>query len=238
MHDDRALAIDGLVVEYHRGMPVVAGLSFNVRPAEMVGLFGRNGAGKSTTLRAVFGMVRRREGTVSVLGQGVHMRAKPHEIVRLGATMVIEGRGIFADLTVEENLRVARGAGWRGAASKAFERFPLLAARRATPAGRLSGGEQQLLAVARASMLEPRLLVVDEPSLGLSPAATQIVLDALRDMASRGAAIVVADQNVTAVGPACDRAVVMEAGRLAAELTREELAANPERVENIYLGKE
>ncbi len=236
---DFALRISDLAVEYHRGLPVVNGASLEVRSGEVVGLFGRNGAGKSTTLRSVFGLVRRLAGSIELLGRDLPNGMPTHAIVRLGASMVMEGRGIFADLTVEENLMAARGGAAGATLAKAvFDRFPMLAARRHTPAGRMSGGEQQLLAVSRASMLEPCLLVVDEPSLGLSPAATQMVLAALRDMAAGGAAILIADQNVAAVGPSCDRAVVMEAGRVAMRLGREELAANPERVEDIYFGKE
>lgn len=234
-----ALAVSGLVVEYHRGMPVVNDVDFEVAAGEVVGLFGRNGAGKSTTLRAIFGLVPPLRGAMSVLGHKLRRGTRAHEVVRLGATMVMEGRGIFADLTVEENLRAAaHSRDYATLAAGAFRQFPMLAARRKTAAGRLSGGEQQLLAIARAQMLRPRLLVVDEPSLGLSPAATLLVLQALRALAQQGSSVLVADQNVTAVGTTCDRAVVMETGTVVLQMQRDELIANPDRVEDIYLGKD
>lgn len=236
---EAALRVSGLVVEYHRGMPVVNAADLQVDAGEIVGFFGRNGAGKSTTLRAIFGLVPRLAGEVFLFGKMVRTSMRAHKIVRLGATMVVEGRGIFADLTVEENLRAAaRRADYPSMARRMFEQFPLLASRRKTAAGRLSGGEQQLLAIARAGMLQPRLLVVDEPSLGLSPAATQLVVKALRALAQQGSSVLIADQNVTAVGPVCDRAVVMEGGTIVLHLQHGELIANPERVEDIYLGKE
>jgi branched-chain amino acid transport system ATP-binding protein len=235
---DSALSVSGLDVEYHRGMPVVSGLAMEIGQAELVGLFGRNGAGKSTALRAVFGLVPRLRGEVRVLGRAVRAGTATHKVVRMGATMVMEGRGIFADLTVEENLRSAgRAQDFAAQSQRAFAQFPMLEPRRRTPAGRLSGGEQQLLAIARAGMLRPGLLVVDEPSLGLSPAATLLVLKALRELAAQGSAVLIADQNVTAVGPACDRAIVMEAGAVVMQMTREQLVANPEVIEDIYLGK-
>jgi branched-chain amino acid transport system ATP-binding protein len=236
---ESALQVAGLVVEYHRGMPVVKDVGLQVAPAEVVGLFGRNGAGKSTTLRAIFRLVPRIGGEITVLGRVLGLGGRAHQVVRLGATMVMEGRGIFADLTVEENLRAAASsADYAALAKRAFDQFPMLAPRRKTAAGRLSGGEQQLLAIARAGMLRPRLLVVDEPSLGLSPAATLLVLQALRELARQGSAVLVADQNVTALGPTCDRAIVMEAGTVVMQMSRDQLIANPESVEDIYLGKE
>ena len=236
---DAALTVSGLVVEYFRGMPVVKDVGFQVGAGEVVGLFGRNGAGKSTTLRAIFGLVARVRGEISVLGHLLRPGMRAHQVVKLGATMVMEGRGIFADLTVEENLRAAaKASDYESMASRVLEQFPMLALRRTTAAGRLSGGEQQLLAIARAGMLRPRLLVVDEPSLGLSPAATQLVLQALRDLARQGSSVLVSDQNVIAVGPTCDRAVVMESGTVVLQMSRDELIANPERVEDIYLGKD
>jgi len=233
-----ALSVLGLDVEYRRSMPVVSGLELQVSPFEVVGLFGRNGAGKSTAMRAVFGLVPRLRGEVSVLGRVVQPGTPTHKIVRLGASMVMEGRGIFADLTVEDNLRAATPPkAFAVLAPRIFEQFPMLLPRRHTSAGRLSGGEQQLLAIARASMLRPGLLVVDEPSLGLSPTATLLVLQALRELASQGSAVLIADQNVTAVGPTCDRAVVMEAGTVVMQMTRAQLVDNPEVIEDIYLGK-
>ncbi len=138
-----------------------------------------------------------------------------YAIARLGATMVLEGRGIFADLTVEENLRAGIRTGERsGRLAKAFAQFPMLVEKRHAPAGRLSGGEQQLLAIARASLQDPRLLILDEPSLGLSPAATRLVMKALRQLADGGSAVLIADQNYGAVNGICSRAYLMANGRI------------------------
>jgi branched-chain amino acid transport system ATP-binding protein len=235
---EAALEVTGLSVEYHRHMPVVNDFAIGLKTGEVVGLFGRNGAGKSTSMRAIFGLVPKLRGEIRILGHPIESGMRTNRIASLGATMVMEGRGIFGDLSVEENLRsAARGTGSRQRVEAALERFPALATRRATLAGRLSGGEQQLLAVARAAILQPRLLLIDEPSLGLSPAATDVVLQALRQLALEGSAILVADQNVLAVGKICDRAAVMDGGKIVAQMNRDELIDNPEWVEDIYLGK-
>jgi branched-chain amino acid transport system ATP-binding protein len=209
------LRIRKLTVEYLRGLPVVDEMSLDVRRGEIVGLFGRNGSGKTTALKAVFGFVARRSGEIELLGRSIRPGTPTYVIARLGATMVIEGRGIFADLTVEENLRSAIRAGDAARLlEKAYALFPMLAPKRHAPAGRLSGGEQQLLAIGRASLQDPRLLILDEPSLGLSPAATTLVMKALRGIAEHGSAVLVADQNYATLNKICSRAYLMANGRI------------------------
>jgi branched-chain amino acid transport system ATP-binding protein len=233
---DELLRVRDLVVEYRGGLPVVNGVSFDVCAGQIVGLFGRNGAGKTTSLRAVFGLTRRTSGQVALLGRDISADAQTFKIARLGATMVLEGRGIFADMTVEENLRSGmRESSSRELLARFGERFPSLALKLKTPAGRLSGGEQQLLALARASMRAPRLLVVDELSLGLSPIAVKLALDALKATAAAGAGVLVADQNVAAISGVCTHAYLMDRGRIVGSHDGRQTSA-AEWAKEIYLG--
>jgi branched-chain amino acid transport system ATP-binding protein len=230
------LRMSGLVVEYRTGLPVVNGISLEVGEAEIVGLFGRNGAGKTTSMRALFGLVARKAGRIELFGRELPSESKTHEIARMGATMVLEGRGIFADMTVEENLRSGMRPGdSRDRLREICERFPALAAKRKAPAGRLSGGEQQLLALARASLQRPRLLVVDEISLGLSPIAVKLAMEALRSLAAGGTGILIADQNVAAVSVVCTRACLMDRGRIVGAAQGSEALAS-QWAKDIYLG--
>lgn len=233
--NEPVLCIRDLSVEYLPGLPVVNGLSLEVRAGEVTGLFGRNGSGKTTALKAVFALLPRSSGEVALMGRTLRPGLSTHAIARLGATMVIEGRGIFADLTVEENLRagIRRGGGTQQL-ERAYHVFPMLLPKRHAAAGRLSGGEQQLLAIGRATLQNPRLLVLDEPSLGLSPAATTLVMRALREFASQGAAVLVADQNYTAVNKICARAYLLANGRIV-DSTDDIGSKSAEWAENVYL---
>jgi branched-chain amino acid transport system ATP-binding protein len=213
------------------------GVSLRVDEAEMVAVLGANGAGKTTTLRAVSGTVRR-SGDIRLAGKSLRRRA-PEAIARLGVAHVPEGRGTFAELTVWENLRLGAYAR-RGSAAEDAERvfafFPPLAERRRQQAGTLSGGEQQMLALGRALMARPRLLLLDEPSLGLAPLVVREIFDALRRLNEQeGLTVLVVEQNATLALGASQRAYVLEAGRVAVEGAADDLRRN-EAVRRSYLG--
>jgi branched-chain amino acid transport system ATP-binding protein len=217
--------------------PVAAlhGISLAVDDGEIVALLGANGAGKTTTLRAVSGMVRR-SGSVVFSGRRLG-RAGPEATARAGIAHVPEGRGIFAELTVWENLRMGaylqRG---RPDLRMVLEYFPWLEPRRAQQAGTLSGGEQQMLALARAFLQRPRLLMLDEPSLGLAPLVTREVFRVVADLnAKEGLAVLVVEQNAAIALGAARRAYVLETGSVAVSGTADELKAN-DAVRSAYLG--
>ena len=211
------------------------GISVTVEDGEIVALLGANGAGKTTTLRAVSGMVRR-SGDIVFSGKRLN-RASPESAARAGIAHVPEGRGIFAELTVAENLRMGaymrRG---RPDMSTVLEYFPWLEARRSQQAGTLSGGEQQMLALARAFLQRPRLLMLDEPSLGLAPLITREVFRVVADLNEKeGLAVLVVEQNAAIALQTASRAYVLETGSIAIEGTAGDLRAN-DAVRSAYLG--
>jgi branched-chain amino acid transport system ATP-binding protein len=217
---------------------VLRGLSFAVEVGETVVILGANGAGKTTTIRAVSGMIATK-GSVVVDGKEVGGR-KPDDIVRLGVAHVPQGRGTFVDLTVEENLRL--GAYTRRDGDIAadmghwYEVFPRLHERRDQVAGGMSGGEQQMLAIARAAMSRPRLLLLDEPSLGLAPIVTQELFRRLQVLnQEHGTALLVVEQNANLALSIAERGYVLEAGMIVAQGTAAELQAD-ESVRQAYLG--
>jgi branched-chain amino acid transport system ATP-binding protein len=216
--------------------PVAAlhGVSLTVDDGEIVALLGANGAGKTTTLRAVSGMVRR-DGEVVFAGK--RLRGSPEAVARSGVAHVPEGRGIFAELTVWENLRMGaymrRG---RPDLRTVLEYFPWLDSRRNQQAGTLSGGEQQMLALARAFLQRPRLLMLDEPSLGLAPLVTREVFRVVGDLNEKeGLAVLVVEQNAATALAAARRAYVLETGRVATSGDADELKSN-DAVRSAYLG--
>ena len=216
--------------------PVAAlhGISVTVEDGEIVALLGANGAGKTTTLRAVSGMVRR---TGDVVFAGRQLRGGPEATARAGIAHVPEGRGIFAELTVWENLRMSaymrRG---RPDLRTVLDYFPWLDARRNQQAGTLSGGEQQMLALARAFVQRPRLLMLDEPSLGLAPLVTRELFRVVGDLNEKeGLAVLVVEQNATIALRAARRAYVLETGHVAVAGTADELKAN-DNIRSAYLG--
>ena len=216
--------------------PVAAlhGISVTVGDGEIVALLGANGAGKTTTLRAVSGMVRR---AGDVVFAGKRLRGTPEAVARAGIAHVPEGRGIFAELTVLENLRmgayVRRG---RIDLRPVLEYFPWLESRRNQQAGTLSGGEQQMLALARAFLQRPRLLMLDEPSLGLAPLVTREVFRVVGDLnAKEGLAVLVVEQNAAIALNAASRAYVLETGRVATAGDADALKSN-DAVRTAYLG--
>jgi branched-chain amino acid transport system ATP-binding protein len=211
------LTLEALDVRYG-GVQAVRGLSFDVAPGEIVGLIGANGAGKSSTLHAIMGVAPVVGGDVR-LG-GVSLRGKrPEDIARSGIALVPEGRRIFAELTVEENLRLGlaarRARGPADAVLKSvYELFPIVEEFRARNAGALSGGQQQQLAIARALVAEPDVLLLDEPSLGLAPTVVDIVFDALGAIRERGLAVLLVEQRAQRTVAAADRSHVLSNGEL------------------------
>jgi branched-chain amino acid transport system ATP-binding protein len=196
-------------------------VSFTVGEGELVGVVGANGAGKTTTVSAIAGLVRSAGGGITF--DGMSLTGQPPErIARLGIRLVPEGRRIFQSLTVEENLRLGATARNQSEVSDAlareFERFPVLARYRSTTAGNLSGGEQQQLAIARALMAAPRLLVLDEPSLGLAPQMVELVFDTLEALRAEGRTMLLVEQNARQTVDLADRSLVFRQGVIAAEL--------------------
>ena len=230
------LAVQDLVTAYG-SVEALHGISFHVDDGEIVALLGANGAGKTTTLRTISGLLRPRAGEVRFAGERIDTRPA-HEIVRLGLTHVPEGRWIFSLLTVEENLRLGAYAERRvsrEALDRVFTQFPRLAERRRQLAGTLSGGEQQMLAMARALMTRPRLLLLDEPSMGLAPVLVRGIFQTIAEINRQGTTVLLVEQNASAALRLARRAYVLETGRIALEGLGAELARN-EAVRRAYLG--
>lgn len=236
---DVMLAAEDLHVSYG-GIRALQGVSFEVRKGDIVTLIGANGAGKSTLLRAISGVVPIRRGRICFCGRELN-RVAAHRIVSMGIAHVPEGRGIFADLTVLENLKLAtwprRG---REAISADYERvfriFPRLSERRHQISGSLSGGEQQMLAVGRALMTHGQLMLLDEPSMGLSPLLVRDIFRALQEINAEGTTILLVEQNARQALKLANRGHVLETGRLVVSGTSSELMADP-RVKDAYLGQ-
>ena len=230
------LAGQDLVTAYG-SVEALHGISFHVDDGEIVALLGANGAGKTTTLRTISGLLRPRAGEVRFAGERIDTRPA-HEIVRLGLTHVPEGRWIFTLLTVDENLRLGAYAERRvprEALDRVFTQFPRLAERRGQLAGTLSGGEQQMLAMARALMTRPRLLLLDEPSMGLAPVLVRAIFQTIAEINRQGTTVLLVEQNANAALRLARRAYVLETGRIALEGLGAELARN-EAVRRAYLG--
>jgi branched-chain amino acid transport system ATP-binding protein len=221
------LAVDGLDVRYG-AVHAVRGLSFEVKPGEIVGLIGPNGAGKSSTLHAVMGLVPVAGGAVR-LGDAAIAGRPPERIARSGIALVPEGRRIFAELTVEENLRLGlagrRSRSGAGAAlARVYDLFPIVRDFRSRAAGALSGGQQQQLAIARALVAEPDVLLLDEPSLGLAPRIVDTVFQALVAIREQGLAVLLVEQRAQRTVALADRTHVIANGELRLTLTRDDAA--------------
>ena len=232
------LEVDGLDVHYG-AIHALRGVSVRVEQGEIVTLIGANGAGKSTTLRAVSGLIRPSAGRVRFEGEDI-TTCPPHLILRMGMAHVPEGRGIFSNLTVDENLDLGAYARKDRKAiaadrEKVFGLFPRLSERLAQSAGTLSGGEQQMLAIARALLARPRLLLLDEPSLGLSPILVQTIFRVLREINAAGTTLFLVEQNAHMALQLAHRAYVLEVGSLVAEGDAKDLAASDE-IRKAYLG--
>jgi branched-chain amino acid transport system ATP-binding protein len=229
------LEVAGLEVHYG-GIRAVAGIDLTVAEGELVCLIGANGAGKSSTLKAICGLGGARTGRIVYGGDDIS-RAAVHELPRKGLVMVPEGRGIFAQLTVEENLAMGGYVRASGAdPAEQYERFPRLAERRKQIAGTLSGGEQQMLALARALMARPRLLLLDEPSMGLAPLMVARIFDLVRDIAGDGVTILLVEQNARLALEVASRGYVLESGTVALSGEAARLLEHP-RVRAAYLGE-
>ncbi|MEJ5364934.1 MAG: ABC transporter ATP-binding protein [Desulfosoma sp.] len=218
---------------------VLHGIDLTVKRGEIVTILGANGAGKSTTLLTISGLVKPSGGAVTLDDTPLH-KLPPHEVVRRGVAHVPEGRRIFGTLTVQENLNL--GAFTRSDTAQIpqtlewiYELFPILAERRRQLAGTLSGGEQQMLAIARGLMSRPRILLLDEPSLGLAPLLVKTIFETLKAINASGVTVVLVEQNARAALKLAHRGYVMELGRIALEDEAAKLLANPD-VQKAYLG--
>jgi branched-chain amino acid transport system ATP-binding protein len=220
-------------------VPAISDVSISVGEGEAVGLLGANGAGKSTTLRAISGLIRTTSGSITFLGTDL-AALPPHKIAELGIAHVPEGRQVFPELTVKENLEVgayipSAKAERNRTLALVFGIFPALAERRNQLAGTMSGGEQQMLAVGRGLMLKPRLLMLDEPSLGLAPVVTDATFAKIQEVHAMGTAILLVEQNVSRALGMVQRAYVLESGKVIIQGSSAELANN-KQVQVAYLG--
>jgi branched-chain amino acid transport system ATP-binding protein len=233
------LEVRDLRVSYG-AIEALKGVSLALEAGEIVTLIGANGAGKSTTLRTIMGLVPPSAGTVVYAGENV-VRRPTFEIVRSGMTLVPEGRAIFANLSVDENLRLGAymrtdAAAVAGDEANVFEIFPRLKERIRQNAGTLSGGEQQMLAIARALMSRPKVLLLDEPSLGLAPLLVHTIFESIEEVNRRGTAVLLVEQNANAALKHSRRAYVLETGTVTLQGPSAEIAADP-RVKEAYLGE-
>jgi branched-chain amino acid transport system ATP-binding protein len=233
------LEVQALALSYG-AITAVRGIDLTVGAGELVAMIGANGAGKSTTLKGIVGALQPAAGRVLVDGEDV-TRLPVHQRVQRGVSLVPEGRGIFARLTVDENLDLGAylrrdAAGVRADLARACELFPRLAERRRQLAGTLSGGEQQMLAIARALMSRPRLLLLDEPSMGLAPLITRRIFDTIRSVAAQQVSILLVEQNARAALELASRAYVLESGRITLSGDAAQLLSTDE-VRRAYLGE-
>ncbi len=224
---------------YYGAIHALKGINFHLDKGEIVALIGANGAGKSTTLNSICGILRPRTGSVKFEGADI-TRTAPQDIVRLGIIQVPEGRKIFATLTVMENLEIGAFTQTdKGKINKnldsVWKRFPRLSERRSQLGGTLSGGEQQMLALARAMMSGPKLLLMDEPSMGLSPIMVETIFDIIRDINDQGTSVLLVEQNAQMALSIADRAYVLETGSVSLEGTGQDLLHDP-MVMEAYLG--
>ncbi len=214
---------------------VLHGVNLSVREGEVVSLLGRNGAGRTTTMRAIVGLTGRRTGSIQVRGQEV-IKLPPHKVARLGVGYCPEERGIFASLSAEENLMLPPVVGEGGmSVDEIYDMFPNLKERAASPGTRLSGGEQQMLAVARILRTGARLLLLDEISEGLAPVIVQKLAEMIRQLKAKGYTIVLVEQNFRFAAPLADRFYVMEHGKIVREFTQDQLQDNQSMLQE-YLG--
>jgi len=223
---------------FYGNIEALKGVSLTVDEGEIVTLIGSNGAGKSTTLRTISGITRARSGTVRFKGEDIHTR-KPHEIVAMGIAQAPEGRGVFARMTVYENLlmgALSRKGPLGAELELVYGYFPRLAERRTQKAGTLSGGEQQMLAIGRALMARPSVLLLDEPSMGLSPILTEQIFEIIRDINAQGNTVLLVEQNALMALNLAGRGYVLQTGQIILADSAANLTAN-QQVRQAYLGE-
>ncbi len=236
---DTLLKVRGLKVAYG-GIQAVKGVDMDVREGELVTLIGSNGAGKTTTMKAITGTQLAQAGEIEYLGRPIQGQG-PWDLVRQGLAMVPEGRGVFARMTITENLLMGAylrsdAAGIAADMAKMFDTFPRLRERQNQLAGTMSGGEQQMLAMARALMSRPRVLLLDEPSMGLSPIMVDKIFEVVKGVHAQGMTVVLVEQNASRALAMADRAYVMESGLITMNGSGRDLLVDP-RVRAAYLGE-
>ncbi len=227
------------VVSGYGNITALKSIDLSVPEGKIVSLIGANGAGKSTTMRTIMGLVKAREGSISFLGQDL-TKLKTHEIVKAGISLVPEGRQILQDMTVYENLEMGAyirkdKAGIEEDIKKVFKRFPILDERSYQLGGTLSGGQQQILAIGRALMARPKLLLLDEPSMGLAPLVVNEIFEVIKEISQEGTTVLVVEQNVRQALKIADYAYVLETGKMVLDGSAEDVRHDP-RVMEAYLG--
>lgn len=237
MNSDKLLVVEDLVVSYG-SIEAVKGISFVVHKGELVTILGANGAGKTTTMRTISGLIKAKSGSIRY--KDLELTTLPaHRIVGLGISQAPEGRRVFGTLTVEENLLLGAYTKQKINTSTLewiYELFPRLKERRVQLAGTLSGGEQQMLAIGRALMSEPELLLLDEPSLGLAPVLVKTIFETIKQVKEEGTTILLVEQNAKAALKLADRGYVLEVGKIVMEGTSQDLMSSP-KIQEAYLGK-
>ncbi len=237
MTDAPLLVADNLIAGYLPGIDILNGCSMEVAQGELIGIIGPNGAGKSTFLKALFGLVPVRSGSVTMGGNDITNR-RADELVRLGVGFVPQNDNVFPSLTIEENLEMGAfqaKSSYKKALAKVGELFPVLMDRRDQRAGSLSGGERQMVAMARALMMDPSVLLLDEPSAGLSPALQDETFVRTRDINKTGVTVIMVEQNARRCLQICDRGYVLDQGTSAYTATGQQLLKDPKVIE-LYLG--
>jgi branched-chain amino acid transport system ATP-binding protein len=234
---DQLLIADGVVAGYLPGVDILRGVDLSLGDGELIGIIGPNGAGKSTLIKAIFGLVPVRKGLVTLRGNDIS-NLPAHELVALGVGYVPQRENVFPSLTVEDNLRMGlylEPKAWDRRLAAVVEIFPLLADRSDQRTGYLSGGERQMVAIGRALMMDPSVLLLDEPSAGLSPANQDLVFERIRDIADSGVSIIMVEQNARRCLQIADRAYVLDQGQNAHTGAGRDLLHDP-KVIDLYLG--
>ena len=223
---------------YYGAIHAIKGISFHVDPGEVVTLIGANGAGKSTTLNTISGLLRSKTGNVEFLGKSLN-KTPAHKIVSQGLALVPEGRRVFLQMTVQENLEMGaftqKNSGVAADLEMVYQQFPRLKERYKQTAGTLSGGEQQMLAMGRALMSHPKLLMLDEPSMGLAPILVEQIFDIIQSLHEAGTTILLVEQNAQAALSVADRGYVLETGKIVTTGSGKDLLSSPE-IKKAYLG--